>query len=74
MQVLQCPAKTNLMMETLPVYEGAFKRNDLRLLKILTKLRDIVRKDAMSRLHYDDESEYAQLEFGKIKLFVKHIC
>lgn len=74
MQVLQCAAKTNRMMEALPVYEGAFKRNDLRLLKILTMLRDTVGKDAMWRLHYDDESEYAQLEFGKVKLFVKYIC
>lgn len=73
MQVRKWVARTNRTLETLAVFEAAFQKNDLQMLKLLTGIRSLVEKDAMWPFHYDDKSDYAQPELGKIKLFIDYI-
>lgn len=74
MQVLKIFAKSGRLFETLPIFERAFQKNDVLLLKAMADVRTNLGKDPVWRVSYDEKAKYAQMEEGKVKMFVTYIC
>lgn len=74
MQVLKIFAKSGRLFETLPIFERAFIKNDVMLLKAMAEVRSNLGKDPIWRENYDEKADYAHMEEDKVELFVNYIC